>query len=89
MSLPPMSLPLPTPVFEAHSGSAGFGDLPDWDLTDLYPAPDSAEFARDMAELSRACAGFAAAYEGRPSLTQPACWLVSKNTSASTSSPGG
>ena len=63
MSLPPMSLP--TPVFDAHSGSAGFGDLPDWDLTDLYPAPDSAEFARDMAELSRACAGFAAAYEGR------------------------
>ena len=32
------------PVFDANAASGGFGDLPEWDLSDLYPAPDSAEF---------------------------------------------
>ena len=60
-----MTLPLPKPVFDSLTAAGGFGDLPDWDLTDLYPAPDAAEYARDMAELERACAAFAAAYEGK------------------------
>jgi oligoendopeptidase F len=60
-----MPLPLPQPAFDANAASGGFGDLPDWDLTDLYPAPDAPEYARDMAELERACAAFAATYEGR------------------------
>ncbi len=47
----------------ADSGSA-LGDLPSWDLTDLYPAPDSAELERDMDWLERSCAEFAADYEG-------------------------
>ncbi|AXX97331.1 M3 family oligoendopeptidase [Profundibacter amoris] len=58
----------PAPVFDATSdtGSTGeFGDLPEWDLSDLYPAPDAPEFARDMEWLQKACADFAARYEGR------------------------
>ncbi|TAG15361.1 MAG: oligoendopeptidase F, partial [Rhodobacterales bacterium] len=60
-----MTLPLPHPVFDANAASGSFGDLPDWDLTDLYPSPDAPEYAADMAELERACTAFAASYEGR------------------------
>ncbi|MEZ5883646.1 MAG: M3 family oligoendopeptidase [Paracoccaceae bacterium] len=60
-----MTLPLPRPVFDANATSGGFGDLPDWDLSDLYAAPDAPEFTRDMAWLESACAGFATDYEGR------------------------
>jgi oligoendopeptidase F len=60
-----MPLPLPQPAFDANAASGGFGDLPDWDLTDLYPSPDGPEFTRDTAELESACTGFAAAYEGK------------------------
>ncbi|WP_309666357.1 M3 family metallopeptidase, partial [Tabrizicola sp.] len=64
-----MTLPrpatLPRPVFDTTTSAGSFGDLPDWDLTDLYPAPESAEFSRDMAWLQTACADFAAAYEGK------------------------
>ena len=60
-----MTLPLPRPVFDANASGGGLGKLPDWDLTDLYPAPDAPEFARDMGWLERACADFAAAYEGK------------------------
>ncbi|WP_151718649.1 M3 family oligoendopeptidase [Gemmobacter serpentinus] len=60
-----MTLPLPTPLFDAHATGGGLGDLPEWDLTDLYPAPDAPEYARDMAWLEQACAGFAANYEGK------------------------
>ena len=56
---------LPRPVFDANSSAAGFGDLPEWDLSDLYPAPDSAEFSTDLARLKQSCAGFAASYEGK------------------------
>jgi oligoendopeptidase F len=60
-----MTLDLPQPVYDANASGGGFGDLPDWDLTDLYPSADSPEFAADMAELERACAAFAQTYEGR------------------------
>ena len=60
-----MTLPLPRPVFDASTSSGSFGDLPDWDLTDLYPSADGPEYAADMAELERACVAFAAAYEGK------------------------
>ena len=60
-----MTLPLPRPVFDANASGGGLGKLPDWDLTDLYPAPDAPEFARDMAWLEKACADFAASYEGK------------------------
>ena len=60
-----MTLPLPHPVFDAHAAGGGLGDLPDWDLRDLYPAPDAPELTRDMAWLETACADFATRYEGR------------------------
>ena len=55
------------PVLDATAaGSAdSFANLPDWDLTDLYPGPDSAEFSHDMAWLEENCAGFAAMYQGK------------------------
>jgi len=56
---------LPQPVFDANATAGGFGDLPEWDLSDLYPAPDAPEFARDMDWLRQTCAGFAARYEGK------------------------
>jgi len=43
----------------------GLGSLPEWDLSDLYPAPDSAELARDLAESAAAAADFAQRYQGK------------------------
>ncbi|MCF1709009.1 M3 family oligoendopeptidase [Tabrizicola sp. J26] len=60
-----MTLPLSRPVFEANAVSGGQGDLPDWDLTDLYAAPDAPEFERDMAQVETDCASFAADYAGK------------------------
>ncbi|MDN5787313.1 M3 family oligoendopeptidase [Pseudorhodobacter sp.] len=60
-----MMLPLPRPVFDANSSGKAFGNLPEWDLTDLYPSPESPEFSRDMASLETACADFATRYEGK------------------------
>ena len=56
----------PRPLFDANATAGkGFGDLPEWDLTDLYPAPDAPEFARDMAWLVTACNDFSKTYEGK------------------------
>lgn len=49
---------------DATSGKA-LGSLPDWDLRDLYTSPEAPEFARDLDWLDKACADFAATYEGR------------------------
>ena len=50
----------PTPAFDANAtGGKSFGDLPEWDLTDLYTAPDAPEFGQDMDWLEAACATFA------------------------------
>jgi oligoendopeptidase F len=60
-------LPLPTRIFDdSTSGSTGgFGKLPEWDLSDLYPATDAPEFARDISWLKKACADFASTYDGK------------------------
>ncbi len=62
-----MTLPLPRPVFDANASAGGgsLGKLPDWDLSDLYAAPDAPEFDRDMEWLQQACADFAGKYEGQ------------------------
>ncbi len=55
-----------TPVFDANSrNGGGLGALPEWDLRDLYPAPDAPELDRDMTWLEEACKSFAADYEGK------------------------
>ncbi len=61
-----MTIRLPRPVFDAPvSSGGGLGTLPEWDLGDLYAAPDAPELARDLAWLEGACAAFAADYEGK------------------------
>ena len=40
-------------------------DLPRWDLSDLYPAPDSAAVERDFQAAERQAKEFAAAYAGK------------------------
>ena len=53
-------------VLDAEISAAGdFGDLPDWDLTDLYSSTDAPEFKRDMDWLEQACLSFAEDYEGK------------------------
>ena len=56
------------PTFDARepaSGDNGLGPLPEWDLGDLYPAPDAPEIDRDLDWLRAECADFAAAYQGQ------------------------
>ena len=54
------------------SGALALGDLPEWDLTDLYPSPDAPELSRDLERLEKACASFAADYEGKLAGLTPA-----------------
>ncbi|WP_282024988.1 M3 family oligoendopeptidase [Limimaricola cinnabarinus] len=56
-----------TPRFDAATETGGrpLGNLPEWDLTDLYPAPDSAEIKNDIDWLEQSCAEFAEDYEGK------------------------
>jgi oligoendopeptidase F len=42
-----------------------FGDLPEWDLSDLYPGMDSPDFAADLAKAEAECKAFAEAYRGK------------------------
>jgi len=64
-----MRLPFPAPSFPrdaaAEAGSAPLGDLPDWDLSDLYMGQDAPELARDLDWLEKECAAFATDYEGK------------------------
>ncbi|MCE8009802.1 M3 family oligoendopeptidase [Aestuariivita sp.] len=58
---------LPFPVHDANASSTGdgLGDLPEWDLSDLYTGEDAPELKRDLDWLEEACASFAADYEGK------------------------
>jgi oligoendopeptidase F len=57
---------LPRTLFDANAtAGGGLGNLPEWDLSDLYSAPDAPEVKRDMGWLEKACADFAADYEGK------------------------
>ena len=49
----------------AGSGSKGLGNLPEWDLSDLYSSQDAPELARDLEWLDGECAAFAKDYEGK------------------------
>ncbi len=57
----------PCPVRDANAtpGSDGLGDLPEWDLSDLYSGEDAPELKRDLDWLEAACADFARDYEGK------------------------
>ena len=55
------------PTFDATDATGGkdLGNLPEWDLSDLYAAQDAPELTRDLEWLEEACASFAADYEGK------------------------
>jgi oligoendopeptidase F len=56
----------PARAFDADpAGGKDLGTLPEWDLTDLYAAPDAVELKRDMDWLEQACLSFAEDYEGK------------------------
>jgi len=57
--------PAPHRDTASESGAAPFGDLPVWNLDDLYPGQDSEDLARDLDWLETECARFAADYEGK------------------------
>ena len=51
---------------DSRDPAAGeFGTLPEWDLTDLYAAPDAPEIARDLDWLKAEAASFATDLEGK------------------------
>ena len=72
-----MLRPLPRPVFDANTSAGGsLGDLPDWDLSDLYKGEDAPELARDMGWLEGECTAFARNYEGKLATLDAAAMLA-------------
>lgn len=54
------------PVFSpAAPAQAQLGDLPEWDLRDLYPSRDSPALAKDLADSETAAKEFRARYAGK------------------------
>ncbi|MGH1576316.1 M3 family oligoendopeptidase [Planktotalea sp.] len=64
-----LHLPFPTlkPLRDANpsNGTDNLGDLPEWDLSDLYTGEDAPELKRDLDWLEEACASFARDFEGK------------------------
>ncbi|MBY6202267.1 M3 family oligoendopeptidase [Maritalea mobilis] len=63
-----MNLPFPAALprdAATEAGGVPLGDLPEWNLDDLYTAQDAPELKRDLDWLEEACASFAADYEGK------------------------
>ncbi|NRB16760.1 MAG: M3 family oligoendopeptidase [Rhodobacteraceae bacterium] len=58
-------LPFPVRDANAASGSDQFGNLPEWDLSDLYTGEDAPELKRDLQWLESECSSFASDYEGK------------------------
>ncbi|MES0881382.1 M3 family oligoendopeptidase [Roseibium sp. SCP14] len=59
-------MPMPHPVFAPQSSaSAELGNLPEWNLSDLYPAMDAPEVAADLKESLERAKTFETSYKGR------------------------
>ncbi|WP_420413387.1 M3 family oligoendopeptidase [Roseibium sp.] len=59
-------MPLPHPVLAPQTtGSVDLGDLPEWNLTDLYPSVDAPEVAADLKEALDRAKTFEVSYKGR------------------------
>ena len=52
-------------MLDAPTTQTDFGDLPNWDLSDLYESSDADQLHKDMTWLEAECADFAARYEGK------------------------
>ncbi len=53
-----------TPKGLALGQARDLGELPEWNLADLYPSMEGPEFAADMARAQEQCAAFAASVRG-------------------------
>jgi oligoendopeptidase F len=51
--------------FSGGDGGEALGDLPEWNLSDLYPGMDSPELTGDMERVEAECMAFAGCYEGK------------------------
>ena len=58
-------LPIPTFDSEHAKGSSELGQLPDWNLNDLYTSTDAQELESDLNWLEKECDKFAKDYEGK------------------------
>jgi len=60
-------LKFPAPTRDPRDAASGddLGNLPEWQLGDLYPSMDGPEITTDMDWLSGECAAFSADYEGK------------------------
>ena len=61
---------IPIKVYASRSAAAkkpskSLGSLPEWNLTDLYPAMDAPEIKRDLDRGEAECFEFEKAYKGR------------------------
>jgi oligoendopeptidase F len=56
--------PRPAPVFASATAAATADDLPGWNLSDLYPAPDSEAVTADFAAAESAAVAFETATAG-------------------------
>jgi oligoendopeptidase F len=53
------------PASTAQKGHNEFGELPEWNLDDLYPGPESAELKRDLEWSKSEARAFEADYKGK------------------------
>ncbi|MFD0908290.1 M3 family oligoendopeptidase [Ruegeria arenilitoris] len=58
-------LSLPVRDANAGGGADNLGNLPEWNLDDLYKGQDAPELTRDLEWLEQECAAFAADYDGK------------------------
>ncbi len=60
-----LNLPFPVRDANASSGSGELGNLPEWNLTDLYAGEDDPKLAQDLEWFETEAQSFAADYEGK------------------------
>ncbi|MCV2446930.1 M3 family oligoendopeptidase [Paracoccus sp. DMF] len=63
--LPLRALPRDENALPVAADAPELGQLPEWDLSDLYPAPDAPELTRDLEAVEAACSAFARDYDGK------------------------
>lgn len=61
----PRMLPRDENALPVAAEAPDLGTLPEWDLSDLYPSPDSLELTRDLEAVEQACCEFARDYDGK------------------------
>ena len=60
-----LQLPMPNFDSEHSKGSSELGQLPDWNLNDLYTSTDAKELVSDLSWLEKECDEFANEYQGK------------------------